>query len=61
MDLAFGVTSAASGVPSVENVNAHLPLLLPSGVIKRGNGKSIIDGGFNGDIIYKWVMFHCHV
>ena len=30
-------------------------------VIKDGNGKSPINGGFNKNIIYKWSMFRCHV
>ena len=30
-------------------------------VIKHGNGKSPINGGFNRKIIAKWSIFHCHV
>ena len=30
-------------------------------VIKRGNWKSIGNGGFNRKITYKWSIFHCHV
>jgi hypothetical protein len=30
-------------------------------VIKRGNGKSPISLGFNGNIIYQWCIFHCNV
>jgi len=33
---------------------------LPS-VIKPGNGKSLVNGGFRGKIIYKWGICHCHV
>jgi len=29
--------------------------------IKRGNGKPPRNGGFNGKIIYKWQIVHCHV
>ena len=30
-------------------------------IIKRGNGKSHVNGGFNGKIIHQWWIFHCHV
>jgi hypothetical protein len=26
--------------------------------MSNGHGKSIINGGFNGKIIYKWAIFH---
>ena len=30
-------------------------------VVERCNGKSLRNGGFHGNIIYKWCIFHCHV
>ena len=30
-------------------------------VIKHGNGKSSINGGFNRKMTEKWFLFHCHV
>jgi asparagine N-glycosylation enzyme membrane subunit Stt3 len=30
-------------------------------VIWHSHGKSLINGGFNGKIIYKWAMFHGYV
>jgi hypothetical protein len=30
-------------------------------VIEHGHGKSLINGGFHGKIIYKWAMFHGYV
>jgi len=28
---------------------------------KKSNGQSLINGGFNGEIIYKWAIFHGYV
>jgi len=33
--------------------------ILPSGYLTYG--KSLINGGFNGKIIYKWAIFHGYV
>ena len=33
---------------------------LPSDYL-TSHGKSLINGGFNGKIIYKWVIFHGYV
>jgi hypothetical protein len=30
-------------------------------IIKDGSGKSPTNGGVNGNIIYKWLIFHCHI
>ena len=34
---------------------------IPSGNQKWLAGKSLINGGFNRNISYKWSIFHCHV
>ena len=34
---------------------------LPSGYLTVCHGKSLINGGFNGKIIYKWAIFHSYV
>ena len=31
---------------------------IPSGYDSHSHGKSTIDSGFSGTIIYKWVIFH---
>jgi len=30
-------------------------------VSEHSHGKSLINGGFNGKIIYKWAIFHGYV
>ena len=35
--------------------------VLPSGVIKHGNGKSPTNGDFDRKSTHKWSIFHCHV
>jgi len=40
-----------------DQLKSYLPNYPP--VIKRGNVKSPMNGGFNGKIIYEWYIFYC--
>ena len=58
-------SAVAKSIPALQRYLAQGPRatfsVLPSGYDSHSHGESPINGGFDGKIIYKWVIFHGYV